>query len=50
LELVDKTIKKYARSGESGDGEIAVSDLENLTKITPDGNYKRPLVSSLVEE
>jgi nitrogen regulatory protein PII len=50
LELVAKTIKKYARSGKSGDSAIAVSYLENLTKITPEGNYKRPLVSSLVEE
>jgi nitrogen regulatory protein PII len=38
LALVAKTIKKYAKSGESGDGAIAVSDLENLTKITPEDN------------
>lgn len=35
LELVVKTIKENAKTGEVGDGVIAVSDLENFTNITP---------------
>jgi nitrogen regulatory protein P-II 1 len=35
LELVVKTIKENAKTGEAGDGVIAVSDLENFTNITP---------------
>lgn len=35
LELVVKTIKENARTGEAGDGLIAVSDLKNFMNITP---------------
>ena len=35
LELVVKTIKENAKTGEVGDGVIAISDLENFTNITP---------------
>jgi nitrogen regulatory protein P-II 1 len=35
LELVVKTIKESAKTGEPGDGVIAVSDLENFMNITP---------------
>jgi nitrogen regulatory protein P-II 1 len=38
LELVIKTIKENARTGEAGDGVIAVLDLENLVNITPADN------------
>jgi nitrogen regulatory protein PII len=38
LELVVRTIKENARTGEAGDGVIAVSDLENLMNITPTDN------------
>lgn len=38
LELVVKTIKENARTGEPGDGVIAVSDLENFINITPADN------------
>jgi nitrogen regulatory protein P-II 1 len=38
LELVVRTIKENARTGEAGDGVIAVSDLENLMNITPEDN------------
>ena len=35
LELVVMTIKENAKTGEAGDGVIAVSDLENFRTITP---------------
>jgi nitrogen regulatory protein P-II 1 len=35
LELVVKTIKENARTGEADDGVIAISDLENVMNITP---------------
>ena len=34
LELVVRTIKENARTGEAGDGAIAVSDLESYMQIT----------------
>ena len=38
LELVVKTIRENAGTGETGDGVIAVSDLENIMNITPADN------------
>ena len=38
LELVVKTIKESAKTGEPNDGVIAVSDLENFIIITPADN------------
>jgi nitrogen regulatory protein P-II 1 len=38
LELVVKTINENARTGELGDGVIAVSVLENFMNITPADN------------
>ena len=35
LELVVRTIKENARTGEAGDGVIVVSDVENFMNITP---------------
>jgi nitrogen regulatory protein P-II 1 len=35
LELVVKTIKENARTGEAYDGVIAISDLDNVMNITP---------------
>lgn len=35
LDSVVRTIKENARTGEAGDGVIAISDLENLMNITP---------------
>jgi nitrogen regulatory protein P-II 1 len=35
LDLVVRTIKENARTGEAGDGVIAISDVENLMSITP---------------
>ena len=35
LELVIMTIKENARTGEVGDGMIAISDLDNVMNITP---------------
>ncbi|MGH9977849.1 MAG: P-II family nitrogen regulator, partial [Nitrososphaeraceae archaeon] len=34
LDLVVRTIKENAQTGESGDGVIAVSNLENFVNIT----------------
>ena len=38
LELVIMTIKENARTGEAGDGAIAVSDLQDFMDITPSDN------------
>ena len=38
LELVVRTIKENARTGEAGDGVIVVSDVENFMNITPADN------------
>ena len=38
LELVIRTIKENARTGEAGDGVIVVSDVENFMNITPADN------------
>ena len=35
LELVVTAIKENAKTGEAGDGVIAISDIENFMNITP---------------
>ena len=38
LELVVMAIKENAKTGEAGDGVIAISDIENFMNITPAGD------------
>ena len=38
LELGVRTIRENARTGEAGDGVIAISELENFMNITPADN------------